>query len=215
MSFKRYLGYKAVKLVGSVLMIFSLFLIFSGMIDPSSPWGPRRTNYAQIIGGILLFPIGWVVYQYGTFKEIGEQIAIGVKKGIKSEGEPHIRNLEKTETGPIPNSQEVIFDGYIEINGKEYECYSLKIEEIKQVIFRIKVEGERNLNFYIINDRTFQKWKKGEPILDAYISKIKISYEDIKWIPTHPGEYYILFDNTYSSVKKRCKVQIILREIVE
>jgi len=211
MSFKKFLGYKAVKWIGGGIMIFSIFLIIKGITPPTGFWSRPvgNPNYSVSFAGILLFIFGWVVFQYGIFKEVGEYIAGGVIRGL-SKGREHsgdngVKSIESKE-------RRIIFDDFIEINGREYDCYSFKSITGNSITIKIRVEEPYDINFYILSKETFLRWKKNEPNIRAYVSRPRISQEEIKWVPPKSGEYCFLFDNTYSQYKKRCKVQIFMEK---
>ena len=118
--------------------------------------------------------------------------------------------------GIAKESQETLFDDYIVLNGNEYDSQLLSVREKDQVVISAAVEGTEHINFYIMNDTTFSRWRNDEPVSDAYISKNYVSRDTTEWIPPRQGEYWVVFDNTQSQAKKRCKVQItLLRKINE
>ncbi|MCW4020291.1 MAG: hypothetical protein NWF14_03565 [Candidatus Bathyarchaeota archaeon] len=121
--------------------------------------------------------------------------------------------LREAEVGSVSGPSEVISDGYLQLKGSGYECYSLRVAEGKQVTIKIGVEDEGSIGFYILGEETFSKWKQKEPIPDAYVSQDLIDWDTIKWIPPRPDKYFFLFDNTRSQEKKKCKVRVLLSNL--
>ncbi|MFH0748734.1 MAG: hypothetical protein V1915_02285 [Candidatus Bathyarchaeota archaeon] len=95
---------------GSVLLGLSLFLLGLTILDPYitvlDPYFLSFLKYypmdvlPKLLGGLLLFLGGWVIYQYGRFKETGEQIAVGVKDGIKVEIPRNTGEINDHDTSP-------------------------------------------------------------------------------------------------------------------
>ena len=114
------------------------------------------------------------------------------------------RDNKETQSSLI----QTLFNDFIKLNGKEFDCYSMDINKEKEATFEIDVVNGEDINFYILSPEEFLIWKAGKLKVSAYISRPRVKREVIKWIPPVPGEYDILFDNTYSSINNTCKVKI-------
>jgi len=119
------------------------------------------------------------------------------------------RSIQIPETEPTTHVGKMLFDGYVDLLGGQYRCYLLTIRQRRQVTIKISVEGAGSINFYIMSKQMFLRWKAEEPYT-AYVSRNQINQAVIKWIPSQPGEYYFLFDNTRHAINKSCKVQVFL-----
>ena len=134
---------------------------------------------------------------------------IQIQSVVEKSNQVGIRDVKETQSSPM----QTLFNDYIELNGKEYDCYSLDINKEKKATFEIDAVNGEDVNFYILSPEKFSRWKTGESKVSAYVSKPRIKREVIEWIPPNSGEHCVLFDNTYSSVKKKCKVKITLESI--
>ncbi len=160
-------------------------------------------------------------YRLGSLKTMQENVVKEVKYevncpncGVKIPQNSKFCNSCGYKIVEISPPQEVVFNGYLEINGREYDSQLLSVGEKEQVIVSTDVEGNEQINFYIMSDPSFSRWRKNEVVSDTFISKNYISKDVTEWIPPRLGEYWLVFDNTSSQTNKRCKVQIVIRKIV-
>ncbi len=60
-----------------------------------------------------------------------------------------------------------------------------------------------DINFYVMDDTNFQKYKSGERSVDYIIQKLQVSQLESSFVTRHDGMYYFVFDNSYETLYKK------------
>ena len=173
MSFKRFLGYKAIKWSGISLMAFGLFIVIQSLSIPYSYSGPSYTGPAIFLLGVVFLIIGWLIMQYGAYKEATTVITAGVKDvpdrakekattekeqvPTHSKAEYKGEQLKSSSIRKEETGQEVLFSESVEVYGKEYVSHTLDIRQVGKVVFEIEVQGLNTIDFHILDKESLPR----------------------------------------------------------
>jgi hypothetical protein len=85
----------------------------------------------------------------------------------------------------------------------EYETYKFKTDGPAQVVGQFEVEGRfaNDVDCMLMDSESFFKWRKGEETKQLYKSgRVRSAKLDVK-VPA--GEYYLIFDNSFTLFTNR------------
>jgi len=69
------------------------------------------------------------------------------------------------------------------------------------IIIEVKSGGNLDINFYVMDEPNYNKWKAGESA-SPEISRTSITTYDSDWVVPYDGTWYFVYDNTYGSASK-------------
>jgi hypothetical protein len=110
----------------------------------------------------------------------------------------------------------VIVDGNFTVNSDSYVYYNFtvysgptnaKINETVQGTFSVSDGNESTIRVYIMDGANFDNWKNGLES-NKYYDSGESSAGNVGATLSSTGTYYLVYDNTYSSVSKSVTTQV-------
>lgn len=108
-----------------------------------------------------------------------------------------------SRTLPVARS-EVDIDKSFEVPAGQYEyfvVYSGWRSEL-QISFKVISGGNKDIDFFIVDDGNYSKWKAGEPC-QPYRSEHQLSSFDDRWTPPSDKVLYFVFGNFFSQTNSK------------
>ena len=76
------------------------------------------------------------------------------------------------------------------------------------------VNNQSDINFYILNEENFKKWKAREENINYKLRLLRVKEFNTSLIIDKDDTYFFIFDNSYSFSKKEVKFQAIYQQTI-
>jgi hypothetical protein len=105
-----------------------------------------------------------------------------------------------------------IADGNLTINAGSYECYNFTVpsgaSDIKvDGTFAVSGGSGNVIKVYVMSDANFADWQNGRNV-SMYYNSGEANSGVISATPPSAGTYYLVYDNTFSTISKNVTTQV-------
>lgn len=132
-------------------------------------------------GGLAILIIGLLLANFGTFTYTAE--------------------VPKTETKIVFNNERISSIG--DFNSKEIYLEQGWIFNVEGEVSIPDSNKSGQIDFFIMNNTEYQRWKTGEKNIEYVIRKEKVSRFNETFIPKNNETYYLVFDNSEDPTYKK------------